>query len=80
MTDTDVLAHLAEENAWFADAMAGQKPLTDLLFTEMRGRIKEADRSVPQKDGQFLYWGRIRGRRRIQEMVAAAHHKGAKTN
>ena len=56
VTDPDVLAHLAEENAWFADAMAGLKPLTDQLFTEMRGRIKEADRSVPQKDGQFLYW------------------------
>ena len=28
----------------------------DTAFTEMRGRIKEADRSVPQKDGDYLYW------------------------
>ena len=56
VTDADVLSHLAAENIWFADAMAAQQPLTDHLFTEMRGRIKEADRSVPQKDGQFLYW------------------------
>jgi len=56
VTDAAVLSHLEAENAWFADAMAGQQPLIDHLFTEMRGRIKEADRSVPQKDGAFLYW------------------------
>ncbi|WP_428332477.1 S9 family peptidase [Novosphingobium sp.] len=56
VTDTAVLAHLAAENDWFNASMAPQQPLTDQLFTEMRGRIKEADRSVPQKDGQFLYW------------------------
>jgi oligopeptidase B len=28
----------------------------DALFKEMRARIKEADKSVPQKDGDFLYW------------------------
>src|SRR3546814_677844 len=26
------------------------------LFEEMKGRIKEDDKSVPQKDGDFLYW------------------------
>jgi oligopeptidase B len=56
VTDPAVLAHLAAENDWFAGAMAGQQPLIDSLFAEMRGRIKEADRSVPQKDGAFLYW------------------------
>ena len=30
--------------------------LIDHLFTEMRARIKEADTSVPQKDGDYLYW------------------------
>jgi oligopeptidase B len=56
VTDPDVLGYLEAENAWFADAMAGQQPLIDTLFAEMRGRIKEADRSVPQKDGDYLYW------------------------
>jgi oligopeptidase B len=54
--DAQVLAHLEAENAWFEAHMAPHKPLVDRLFTEMRGRIKEADKSVPQKDGQFLYW------------------------
>ncbi|WP_353229865.1 S9 family peptidase [Novosphingobium sp.] len=56
VTDPAVLAHLEDENAWFAARMAGQAPLMDHLFTEMRGRIKEADRSVAQKDGDYLYW------------------------
>jgi oligopeptidase B len=56
VTDKDVLAHLAAENAWFEARMAPQRPLVDKLFKEMRGRIKEADKSVPQKDGDWLYW------------------------
>jgi oligopeptidase B len=56
VTDPAILGYLESENAWFADAMAEQQPLIDTLFTEMRGRIKEADRSVPQKDGDYLYW------------------------
>ncbi|WP_120716966.1 S9 family peptidase [Tsuneonella amylolytica] len=54
--DPEILAHLEAENAWFEAAMAGQKDRIDALFTEMRARIKEADKSVPQKDGDWLYW------------------------
>jgi oligopeptidase B len=54
--DPEVLAHLNAENAWFEHRMAPRKGRIDALFTEMRGRIKEADSSVPQKDGDFLYW------------------------
>ena len=56
VTDKEVLAHLAAENAWFEQRMAPHQPRIDALFTEMRGRIKEADKSVPQKDGDWLYW------------------------
>ncbi|HSG34790.1 MAG TPA: S9 family peptidase [Sphingomonadaceae bacterium] len=56
VTDKDVIAHLDAENAWFEARMAPHRPLVDALFKEMRGRIKEADRSVPQKDGDWLYW------------------------
>lgn len=54
--DAEILAHLAAENAWFEARMAGQQGRIDELFTEMRARIKEADKSVPQKDGDYLYW------------------------
>jgi oligopeptidase B len=56
VTDKDVLAYLAEENAFYEAVMAPHKPLADTLFAEMRGRIKEDESTVPQKDGDWLYW------------------------
>ncbi|KPF63924.1 S9 family peptidase [Porphyrobacter sp. AAP60] len=54
--DEDVLDYVKAENAYFEAKMAAQEPLTEALFTEMRARIKEDDSTVPQKDGEFLYW------------------------
>jgi oligopeptidase B len=54
--DADVLAHVKAENAYFEAKMAAQAPLTGALFTEMRARIKEDDSTVPQKDGDYIYW------------------------
>jgi oligopeptidase B len=56
VSDPDVLDHLKAENAWFEAQMEPHKPLVDALFKEMRARIKEADSTVPQKDGDWLYW------------------------
>ncbi|MEZ5710019.1 MAG: S9 family peptidase [Blastomonas sp.] len=56
VTDLKVLAYLEEENAWFEAQMGPYAGLTDTLFREMKGRIKEDDSSVPQKDGDWLYW------------------------
>ncbi|MFO6446480.1 S9 family peptidase [Erythrobacter sp. NE805] len=54
--DTEVLDHLKAENAYFEAKMGGQAAFTEALFTEMRARIKEDDSTVPQKDGDYLYW------------------------
>ncbi|WP_420847754.1 S9 family peptidase [Novosphingobium kaempferiae] len=54
--DKEVLDHLEAENRWFESKMDQHKGRIDDLFKEMRGRIKEADSSVPQKDGDWLYW------------------------
>lgn len=54
--DKDVLAYLEAENHWFEQAMAPQQGMTDALFAEMKARIKEDDSSVPQKDGDWVYW------------------------
>ncbi|MGC6728076.1 oligopeptidase B, partial [Escherichia coli] len=32
------------------------KPLSETLFQEMRGRIKEDEATVPQRDGDWIYW------------------------
>ena len=54
--DEDVLAYLKQENAWFEANIAPHKALVEELFEEMKGRIKEDDSTVPQKDGDWLYW------------------------
>ena len=56
VTDTNILDHLKAENAWFEASTAPVKPLIDTLFEEMKGRLKEDDSSVPQKDGDYFYW------------------------
>jgi oligopeptidase B len=54
--DADVLSYLREENAYFDAAMKPHEALVETLFAEMKGRLKEDDASVPQKDGDWLYW------------------------
>ncbi|WP_347270747.1 S9 family peptidase [Rhizorhabdus histidinilytica] len=54
--DPDILAYLREENAYFEAAMRPHAALVETLFAEMKGRLKEDDASVPQKDGNWLYW------------------------
>jgi len=54
--DVEVLDYLKAENAYFEAAMKPQAALVDTLFAEMKGRLKEDDASVPQKDGDWLYW------------------------
>jgi len=56
VTDKDVLAYLEQENAYFEAAMAPHRPLVETLYQEMKGRLKEDESSVPQKDGDWLYW------------------------
>jgi oligopeptidase B len=54
--DKDVLDYLKAENAYFEAAMKPHAALTETIFQEMKGRIKEDDASVPLKDGDWLYW------------------------
>ena len=52
----EILSYLKEENRYFEAHMKAQQPLVDTLFQEMKGRIPEDDSTVPQKDGEWLYW------------------------
>ncbi len=51
----DIKSYLTQENDYYDAAMADTKALQDKLISEMRGRIKEDDSSVPVKDGAFAY-------------------------
>jgi oligopeptidase B len=59
VTNSEILDHLRAENAYFEVQMAPQADLIETLFQEMKGRLKEDESSVPQKDGDFLYWRRF---------------------
>ncbi len=56
VTDPEILAYLEAENAYFEAAMAPHRPLVDRLYAEMKARIKEDDSTVPQRDGDWVYW------------------------
>jgi oligopeptidase B len=54
--DADVLDYVNAENAYFEAQMKPREALVETIFQEMKGRIKEDDSSIPQKDGDWLYW------------------------
>ncbi len=59
ISDKEVLGYLKAENRYFEAQMAAQKPWVDKIFKEMKSRLKEDDCSVPQKDGDWIYWSRF---------------------
>ncbi len=51
-----VLDYLKAENRYFTAQMKPRAALVESIFQEMKGRLKEDESSVPQKDGAYLYW------------------------
>jgi len=56
VSDAKVLDYLRAENSYFEAAMAPHAALTETIFEEMKGRIKQDEASVPQREGDWLYW------------------------
>ena len=54
----DVREHLEAENAYTQAMLAGTETLQAQMFSEMKGRIKEDDSSVPAPDGPWDYYVR----------------------
>lgn len=52
----DIRDFLEGENAYHEAVMADTKPLQEMLFGELKGRIKEDDSSVPAPDGPYAYY------------------------
>jgi oligopeptidase B len=55
LLDPAIRRHLEAENEYQRALMADTAELRQQLFSEMKGRIKEDDSSVPMKDGPFAY-------------------------
>jgi len=53
--DAEVISHLEKENAYYNAMTAHTKEYQDVLFEEMKGRIKEDDSSVPYKENGYWY-------------------------
>ena len=58
--DSDVRELLDAENTYLEAVMAPTEALQERIFQEIRGRIKEDDSSVPERDGDFAYYTRYR--------------------
>ena len=56
--DADLMPHLRAENAHADGYMQDTVALQETLYQEMRGRMKEADSSVPNKRGRYFYYNR----------------------
>jgi oligopeptidase B len=54
----EVLDYLKAENAYAERTLAPTRALQETLYTEMLGRIQEADLSVPMKYGEWMYYSR----------------------
>ncbi len=57
--DPAVIAHLNAENAYTAAMTADINGLSDKLYGEIKGRIKEVDLSVPTRRGAYYYYTRF---------------------
>lgn len=55
---TQVLDYLKAENAYTDTMMAATESFQDKLFKEMKGRIKEQDKSVPYFNNGYFYYNR----------------------
>ena len=55
----DVRRHLEAENAYLAAVLEPVAELRQTLYAELRARLPEADASVPQADGRWLYYTRL---------------------
>lgn len=72
--DPKVLDYLRAENAWFERHMARLAPLTETLYTEIVGRIKQDDSTVPYRHRGYWYYARyVEG----QEYPIHARRKGS---
>ena len=61
--DPGVMQYLEAENAYTAEVMKPTEELQELVYREIRGRIKESDRTVPVRIGPYDYYTRtVEGR------------------
>ena len=69
----EIREYLEAENEYSTQKLNDTDTLQQELFSELRGRIKEDDSSVPQKDGAYYYY--VRYEENQQYPIYCRHHK-----
>jgi oligopeptidase B len=73
----DIRAYLEAENAYFAEAFeTPHAALTERIFKEIRGRIKEDESGIPSADGPFAYNERMEEARQYPILVRTPRDGG----
>jgi len=52
----NIRKYIDDENKWTNKKLSFLKPLEKKIFNEIKGKIKEEDTSIPQKDGNWFYY------------------------
>src|SRR5215216_151872 len=68
--DPEVMRYLRAESDYLEEVMGHTKPLQEMLYAEMKGRIKETDSTVPEKRGEYFITRGPRRASNIQFIVA----------
>ncbi len=55
----DIREYLEAENSYLATALSDTTQMQEILYSELRARIKEDDSSAPEKDGDYYYYVRF---------------------
>ncbi|KAL8160133.1 hypothetical protein V2J09_001670 [Rumex salicifolius] len=77
-SNPDVLSHLHAENAYTDFIMSDTKQFEQQLYTEIRGRIKEDDITVPVRKGSYYYYERmLEGKEYVQHCRRRVHDEAA---
>ena len=58
LLNKEVKKYLTEENIYAKNALKSTNKLQKVLFNEIKGRIKLADKSVPYIDQKYSYWSK----------------------
>ena len=52
----EIRDYIDKENQWTDNQLSNLLPSKEIIFNEIKGRMKEEDKSLPQKDGSWFYF------------------------
>ena len=52
----EIRDHIDKENQWTDNQLSALSPLKENIYKEIKGRMKEEDTSLPQKDDSWFYF------------------------